>query len=650
MPLLIDIRDGIALVTLDNPPVNALGQAMRQALDQAVDRLGADPAVRAVVLAGAGALFVGGADITEFDRPPAPPHLPQVLERIERQAKPWIAALHGQALGGGLELALACHYRLAAAGTRLSLPEVTLGIIPGGGGTQRLPRLIGVAAAIPVVAETRALAADEALKLGLVDALLPEGPVLEAALDFARRAADLPLPLPARDRPAADPGAEVWDAAKARIAKSARGVSAPLQALAVLRLGVEQGVEAGLAEERATFLHLRQGEESAALRHLFFAERAALRPADLRGTAPRPVARVGVVGGGTMGVGIAAALRNAGYPVTLSERDEASLARATTALQGIFDAAQRRGSLTEAEAQARMAGVAPVTGIAALADCDLVIEAVFEDLDTKRQVFADLARHCRPDAVLATNTSYMDPRSIVAGLPGPERYIGLHFFSPAQVMKLLEIIPLPDTSDTVRATAWDLARRLGKIPVRSGICDGFIGNRILRHYRTAAEALLRDGIGHAAIDAAMRGFGLAMGPFEMQDLAGLDISFLNREAARARGEDVPETPGDLLVRAGRKGQKTGGGWYDYAPGDRTPRPSDAVARLIAPLCAPPRNLPGPEIARQLVAAMAAEGQRILDEGIAASAADIDLVEVHGYGFPRAKGGPMFLAARAGQGA
>ena len=650
MPLLIDIRDGIALVTLDNPPVNALGQAMRQALDQAVDRLSADPAVRAVLLAGAGALFVGGADITEFDRPAAPPHLPQVLERIERQAKPWIAALHGQALGGGLELALACHYRLATPGTRLSLPEVTLGIIPGGGGTQRLPRLIGVAAAIPVVAETRALAADEALKLGLVDALLPEGPVAEAALDFARRAADLPLPLPARDRPAADPGPEAWDAAKARIAKSARGVSAPLQALAVLRLGVEQGIEAGLAEERATFLRLRQGEESAALRHLFFAERAALRPADLRGTAPLAVARVGVVGGGTMGVGIAAALRNAGLPVTLSERDEASLTRATTALQGIFDAAQRRGSLSEAEAQARMAGVTPVTGLAALADCDLVIEAVFEDLDTKRQVFADLARHCRPDAVLATNTSYMDPRSIVAGLPGADRYIGLHFFSPAQVMKLLEIIPLPDTSDTVRATAWDLARKLGKIPVRSGICDGFIGNRILRHYRAAAEALMRDGIGHADIDAAMRGFGLAMGPFEMQDLAGLDISFLHREAARARGEDVPETPGDILVRAGRKGQKTGGGWYDYAPGDRTPRPSDDVARLIAPLCAPPRDLPGPEIARLLVAAMAAEGQHILDEGIAASAADIDLVEVHGYGFPRAKGGPMFLAAREGQGA
>ncbi|WP_225029825.1 3-hydroxyacyl-CoA dehydrogenase family protein, partial [Xinfangfangia pollutisoli] len=339
------------------------------------------------------------------------------------------------------------------------------------------------------------------------------------------------------------------------------------------------------------------------------------------------------------------AFRAAGLPVILSERDPAALERAQAGLDGIFDAAARRGLIPAAEAQARRAGVTFCIGPEALGDCDLVIEAVFEDLAVKRAVFADLARLCRPDAILATNTSYIDPRQIAQGLPGPDRFIGLHFFSPAQVMKLLEIIPLPDTAPDVLASAYDLARRLGKVPVRAGICEGFIGNRILKRYRAEAEAMLRDGVPYAEIDAAMRGFGYAMGPFQMQDMAGLDISFLNRQAARARGEDVPETPGDLLVRAGRKGMKTGGGWYDYAPGARDPQPSAEAERIIAPLVGPRQTLPAAQILGRLIGAMAAEGRAILDEGIAASPADIDLVQVHGYGFPRAKGGPMFQTER-----
>ncbi len=312
--------------------------------------------------------------------------------------------------------------------------------------------------------------------------------------------------------------------------------------------------------------------------------------------------------------------------------------------RGMFDAAQKRGLLTADEAAARLAGVTPLVGYGGLGDCDLVIEAVFEDLAVKRAVFAELAQVCRADAILATNTSYLDPSAIAEGLPHPERFIGLHFFSPAHVMKLLEIVPIPASAPEVLAAGFALARALGKIPVRSGICDGFIGNRILRRYRAEAEVMLRAGVGYAAIDAAMRGFGYAMGPFEMQDLAGLDISYMTREAARARGEVVAETPGDLLVRAGRKGQKTGGGWYDYAPGDRTARVSDEAARIIAPVVGAPIDLPARQITDRLIAAMAAEGRAILAEGIAENEAAIDLVEVHGYGFPRRLGGPMFLTS------
>ncbi|MEZ5755612.1 MAG: 3-hydroxyacyl-CoA dehydrogenase NAD-binding domain-containing protein [Paracoccaceae bacterium] len=642
MTVTIDRQGSIAVLTIDNPPVNALKTAVRARIVDLVAQTEADPSISAVVIRGAGKLFVGGADIAEFDRPPEDPTLPEVIGRIEAATKPWVAAIHGPALGGGLELALGCHYRVALPGATLGLPEVTLGFIPGAGGTQRLPRLVGIEAAIPVIAERDMLDTARAARMGLLDLIL-EGDLTEGAVAFA--ASLKGCAPPASQRPLADPGPDFWERAEARIAKAAKGAAAPLAALRAVRHGVVRGIAEGLRHERETFLALKASEEAAALRYLFFAERAALRPADLRGITPGEVALVGVVGGGTMGSGIAAAFRNAGLRVVMSERDAPALERGLASLRRLFEGAARRGLITGAEAEARMAGVSGCVGLEGLAGCDLVVEAVFEDLAVKRAVFADLARLCRPEAILATNTSYIDPREIVAGLDPGERVVGMHFFSPAQIMKLVEIIPLPGTSGKVLATVYDLARRLGKVPVRSGICDGFIGNRILRRYRAEAEVLLREGVPFADIDAAMRGFGYAMGPFEMQDMAGLDISFMNREAARARGEDVPETPGDLLVRAGRKGIKTGAGWYDYAPGDRSPRHSTESARIIAALAGADRPVAAEAIVKRLTGVMAAEGGAILAEGIAASPADIDLVQVHGYGFPRAKGGPMFQKDR-----
>ncbi|TJW02141.1 MAG: 3-hydroxyacyl-CoA dehydrogenase [Mesorhizobium sp.] len=642
-PVKLERRGAIAVVTIDNPPVNALGLAVRQRLLKLVPELEADGSVAGVVLTGAGSLFVGGADITEFDHPPQAPHLPELLERIECACKPWFAAVKGMALGGGAELALACHYRLVSPKARFGLPEINLGIIPGAGGTQRLPRLVGVEAALPVIAENAQIDAQRAIELHLAAGLV-EGDFLEGVISAAAEMTTRPLPSVATELPVADPGEGFWTEAAARIRKSAKGAKAPLAALESVRLGVQKGAMEGLSFERETFLRLRASDEAAALRYLFFAERSAFRSASLRGVEPRRINLAGVVGGGTMGVGIATALLNAGLTVVLSERDAASLDRARTALEAVFAAQAKRKMHSDQEGRDRLARLSGTVGLDELAGCDLVIEAVFEALDVKRDVFARLSQVCRADAILATNTSYIDPRLIV-GFGNQERFIGLHFFSPAQVMKLLEIIPLPQTAADVKATGFDLAKRLGKVPVRAGICEGFIGNRILKRYRGEAEQMVAEGVDFAAIDAALRDFGYAMGPFEMQDLAGLDISFMNREAARGRGENVPETLGDILVRAGRKGQKTGGGWYDYEPGERKPQPSAATARLLAPLIGTPKRVDSRKIIGRLIKAMADEGRKILEEGIADSPEAIDLVEVHGYGFPRGKGGPMFLSAR-----
>jgi 3-hydroxyacyl-CoA dehydrogenase len=479
--------------------------------------------------------------------------------------------------------------------------------------------------------------------MGLVDAVVT-GDLRAEALAFAREALTRPLPQPVSARPVTAPEAAWWDEQRKAIARRAKGEVAPLRALDCLRIAAERPFAEAMAAERATFLDLRASDQAAALRHVFFAERAAPRPAHLGDAQPRPIRSAAVIGGGTMGAGIAAALREAGLPVVLIERDAEAVERGLANLRGIFDGAVKRGKLTGAQAEARMAGVTAASDYALLAATDLVIEAVFEDLAVKRAVFGRLGQSCRPDATLATNTSYLDPRLIAEGLPSPGRFIGLHFFSPANVMKLLEIVPTPATSPETLATGFALARSLGKIPVQAGICDGFIGNRILKRYRAEAEALVRRGTPIAAIDAAMRAHGLAMGPFEAQDLGGLDIAFLQREGARAAGQEVPETLGDILVTAGRKGQKTGGGWYDYAPADRTPMPSATTDCLLAAHITAGPALTPEEIASRLTGAMAAEGRAILAEGIALKASDIDLVEIHGYGYPRWRGGPMFAAA------
>jgi len=444
-----------------------------------VKELDAHPEIRAIVLTGAGKCFIGGANIAEFDQPPAQPLLPDLIDRIEAARKPWIVAVNGVALGGGAEIALGCRFRISALAARFGLPEVNLGLIPGAGGTQRQPRLIGIDAAIPLVVENAQLDAVRSQALGLVDHVI-EGDLFEGAVNFARNVATAPLPLPASRRELTDPGARFWTDAEARIAKGAKGDSAPHKALAALRFGVENGFAAGLALERVSFLALRASTEAAALRYLSFAERASTRPSELRRIETRPITSVGVVGGGTLGVGIAAALRNAGIPFLLSERDEESLSQVLSRFKAIFVAQVNRGMQDVAEAAMRSDGVIGCVGLDDLKRCDLVIEAVFEELSVKREVFAKLGGICRADAILATNTSYLDPEKIYAGLPNPERFIALHFFSPAQVMRLLEIVPICATRPETLATGFQLASKLGKIPVRAGNCEGFIGNRILR--------------------------------------------------------------------------------------------------------------------------------------------------------------------------
>ncbi len=636
-------RDGdIAVVTVNNPPVNALSQALRQGLWDAAEALDVEQGIRAVVLICAGRTFIAGADVSEFGKPPMEPHLPDLVGRIETATRPWVAAIHGSALGGGFEVAMGCRFRVAVEGASVGLPEVTLGIVPGASGTVRTPRLAGVEAAVELVTTGRPVKAPRALQMGLLDAVVT-GDLRAGAVAFARAALEKPLPPATSARAIAAPEAGFWEAQETAIARRAKGEVAPLRALASIRRATEVPFTEAMAFERATFLDLRGSDQAAALRHIFFAERAAPRPGNLADVAPLPLRTAAVIGGGTMGAGIAAALRDAGLPVTLIERDAEAAERGLANLRGIYAGAVKRGKLTEAQVEARMAGVTAGSDYSALADVDLVIEAVFEEISIKRAVFEQLGRVCRPDAVLATNTSYLDPRTIAEGLRNPLRFIGLHFFSPANVMKLLEIVPTPDTAPETLATGFALGRMLGKIPVQAGICEGFIGNRILKRYRAEAEAIVRQGTAIAAVDKAMRDYGFAMGPFEAQDLGGLDIAFLQREGARAAGQAVPETLGDILVRAGRKGQKTGGGWYDYVPGDRSPKPSDAVAALLAAHIQPRAQLDSAAISARMVAAMADEGRKILDEGIAQRPSDIDLVEVHGYGYPRWRGGPMFAS-------
>ncbi|WP_267552580.1 3-hydroxyacyl-CoA dehydrogenase NAD-binding domain-containing protein [Rhizobium rhizogenes] len=648
MTLTIAREGAIAVVTIDNPPVNALSQALRQALIEAVATLDADEAVKVVVLLCAGRTFIAGADVSEFGKPPEPPHLPDVVASIEGAGKPWVAAIHGSALGGGLEVALGCAYRVAVPSANLGLPEVKLGLIPGAGGTGRLPRLIGAPAAVELITSGNPIDARKAAALGLVD-LVVDGDLRQATIAFAEEAVGKPRPQRISDRSVAAVEDGFWDDMEKVVAGSAKREIAPVRAAASVRMASEADFATAMAFERETFLELRGSAQATALRHVFFVERAAPRPPELASVAPRDIRSAAVIGGGTMGAGIAAALRDAGLPVVLVERDGTAVERGLANVRSIFEASAKRGRITPEVAADRIAGVIGTDDYGSLADTDLVVEAVFEDLSIKRAVFAKLSEVCRPDAVLTTNTSYLDPDQISRGLSNPKRFLGLHFFSPAHIMKLLEIVPTKTTAPEVLATGFALARLLGKIPVRAGICDGFIGNRILKVTRAQSERLLLSGAKPSAVDAAMRAFGLPMGPFEAQDLGGLDIAGFQRKAARERGE-VPFAPvGDRLCAIERFGQKSGGGWYDYRPGERTPQPSDVVAAIIAEEANGQAQLAWDEasIADAIILPMVNEAARILDEGVAVRAADIDLVKIHGYGFPRWRGGPMHYAEARG---
>lgn len=644
-PVSISIDGDVAIVTIDNPPVNATSTAVRAGLLQAVTQV---QGARVAVLRCAGKTFVAGGDMSEFDRPAELPHLPDVVEAIESSATPFVAALHGNVLGGGWEIAMGCAWRIAATGTRFGLPEVHVGLIPGAGGTQRTPRLIGMPAAIEMACSGKMFTADEMLELGGIDLAAPD---LEAAL--AGFIADLPArPMPLRKRTVAGLNAEEYATAEVALLKKARGQQSPLLNLEALQWAALPYAE-GQPKERKRHLALRQSAESRALRHAFFAERAVARPRAIDGATPRPINRVAVVGGGLMGAGIAAACLSAGYRVTLIERDAEAAAAAHGRVKGLVEGALKRGKILQARFDAQLAAFDTTHDYAAAAGADLAIEAVFEDVAVKQEVFRNLAREMGEEAILATNTSYLDPTLIFDGIPNPGRCLGLHFFSPAHIMKLLEIVNTPATEKDVLATGFALGKALRKVSVLSGICDGFIGNRMLAAYRREAEYLLADGALPYQVDAAMRDFGMAMGPFEVQDLTGLQIGWANRKRqAETRDPDERyETIADTLCQMDRLGQRAGKGWYRYEPGNRVPLRDDEVENLIVTYSADRgitrKDYSHHEIRDRMLAVLVNEGARIVEEGIAEDDAAVDMVKLHGYGFPRWRGGPMHYGAECG---
>ncbi|MGF6937912.1 3-hydroxyacyl-CoA dehydrogenase [Paraburkholderia sp. UCT70] len=647
----------VLLVTIDHAPVNALSADVRRGLLAAIEAADDDRAIEAVLIVGAGRNFIAGADIREFGKPPVPPSLPDVCHRIEACTKPVIAALHGAALGGGLEVALAAHYRIAVDGAKLGLPEVQLGLLPGAGGTQRTPRLIGAPAALDLMLSGRHANAKEALALGLVDRLGDSSDILAEGLAYAHELLAAHAPV-RRTRDAAaliDRAASRAAVAKARdeTAKKARGLFSPLKIVDAVEAAIEQPFEEGLKLERKLFLQCLDSPERAGLVHAFFAEREVLKAPETRDAKPRALEAIGVIGGGTMGAGIAVAVLDAGLPVTLIERDEAALARGRAHIDKVYDGLIARGRLTAEKKAATMARWSGSTSYDALAHADLVIEAVFEDLDVKKAVFAELDRVCKSGAVLATNTSYLDIDAIAASISRPADVIGLHFFSPANIMKLLEVVVPKQVSADVVATAFEFAKKLRKTPVRAGVCDGFIGNRLLAVYRAAADALLEDGASPYQIDAAVRAFGLPMGPFQVVDLAGGDIGWAARKRRAATRDPNSRYVqiADRLCERGWFGQKTGRGFYLYPEGSRGGMPDPEVEAIIdaerARAGITPRSFTDEQIMRRYLAAMINEGANVVHEGIALRPLDVDVTLLHGYGFPRYRGGPMKYADSVG---
>lgn len=646
----------VLVVTVNNPPVNALGQAVRAGLLAAVEQAAADAAVKAVLIVGEGKAFIAGADIREFGKPAMPPSLPEVCNAIEASGKLVVAAIHGAALGGGLEIALSAHYRLALPKVQLGLPEVNLGLLPGAGGTQRAPRVMGVRAATELMLSGKHLNANAAAAAGLVDKLVEGDDALAAGLAYTRELlAAGGAVRRTRDIEIADKMAALADleALAIETAKKARGLFSPMKIIECAKAAVELPFEQGLAKERELFLQCLESPQRQGLIHAFFAEREVSKIPEAKAAAPRAFAKLAIIGGGTMGAGITVAALDAGFPVIMIERDAESIARGQANVEKVYNGLIAKGRMTEEGKAAIMARYTPSTSYDDLKDVDLVIEAVFEDLDVKKAVFKELDRVCKPGSVLATNTSYLDIDAIAASTSRPQDVIGLHFFSPANIMKLLEIVVPAKVSADVVATAFELAKKLKKVPVRAGVCDGFIGNRILAVYKQAADYIMEDGASPYEIDEAVRAFGYPMGPFQVTDLAGGDIGWATRKR-RAVTRDPKARyvhVADRICERGWFGQKTGRGFYLYPQGARVGQPDPEVLAIVdeerAKKGVTPRKFTPEEIIRRYMASMVNEGAKVVEEGIALRPLDVDVTFISGYGFPRWRGGPLKWADMQG---
>lgn len=638
-----EIVDGIGLIRIDNPPVNALSNAVRGGIADAVRVLEQDPDVQAMLILCAGKTFIAGADIREFGKPRQPPSLAETCDIIEGCTKPVVAALHGTALGGGFEIALAAHYRIAASDARMGLPEVKLGLIPGAGGANRLARIAGAEQALEIVIGGNPISAADAHAVGIVDEIA-ENDLRVAATAFAKSlAAGGEAARPTRARAIEAIAPDAFETVVARLTRKTAGQEAPAACADSVRRAMTLPFDEAVARDREVFAQLSAGSQSRALRHVFFAEREA---AKLASGSARPVARAAVVGAGTMGGGIAMSFAAAGLPVTLIDIDDAAIERGMDRIRRNYATSVERGSISAAEADQRLALIQTATTRSAAAEADLVIEAVFENMDLKRELFRELEAICRVDAVLATNTSALDVDALSAVLDRPGRFVGMHFFSPANVMKLCEIIRTDATDPDTLATAFATAKRIAKVPVLARNCDGFIGNRMVAKRSAQAERLLQEGALPQDVDEAIRAFGFPMGPLQTNDMSGLDVGYAIR---KRRGTKFPIA--DAIAEAGRLGQKTGAGYYRYEAGSRTPVPDPETTRVIesvsASLGIERREIPREEMTERMIFALINEGAKIVAEGIAARPSDVDVVWIYGYGFPRWRGGPLAYADEVG---
>jgi 3-hydroxyacyl-CoA dehydrogenase len=639
-------HDDVLVIISNNPPVNALGAAVRQGLVDGIDEALGDDSVKAVVIRCEGRTFFAGADITEFGKPMQGPNLGEAIDRMEASDKPVVAAIHGTALGGGCEVALACHYRVAVPSAKLGLPEVKLGLIPGAAGTQRLPRVVGAQAALPMVVVGNPISAKKAESIGLVDKIVGEDSLADDAIAFAREQIGKEPPRSSQGTANEDgvKNPAIFDEFRQKMARKIRGFDAPQAGIEAVKAAGEMSYEDGVAKERELFAKLMTGTQSAAMRHYFFAERAANK---VDGVDPKidliPIKKVGVIGAGTMGGGISMNFLSAGIPVTILEMKQEALDRGVATIRKNYENTAKRGRMTAEQVEGAMGILTPSLSYDDLADCDLVIEAVFENMDVKKEVFGKLDEIVKQGAILASNTSYLNVDEIASATKRPEYVLGMHFFSPANIMKLLEVVRGEKTADDVLVTAMKLSKKIGKVAAVSGVCDGFIGNRMLSPRQQQANAMLMEGANYWEVDDVLLDFGFPMGPFQMSDLAGIDIGW-------HRDETRIETMRDALCAKGRWGQKVGKGYYDYDEA-RQRTPSDEVKALIAEWAAKEgkeqRNISTDEMRERMLYPMVNEGAMILEEGMAQRASDIDVVWINGYGWPLYTGGPMFWADTVG---